>query len=276
MKKRHSVTPADIERWRAAGLGQGIGALYKPWLTIRDVPSRGRKSRPWGMTTAREHHLLSDNELHFFLYADHACEVVDIREQYPLFPQETTQRIAAELGIKHPRYRASSTPLVLTTDFVLTVREHSGNRSLHAYSIKSSDELEGKGSSRVLEKLELERRYWLTHDVPWKLVTEREFDRVRIMNLEWLSYLARIDDAVLLKCIPDFLRFVHREWRGDVPLHTMLAYAATRLSLASPDDADRLLRHCAWRHLITFDMTRRITPREPLALVQSSANNLMY
>jgi hypothetical protein len=44
MKKRHGVTPADVERWQSSGLGQGIGEHYLPWLSIRDVSSRGRKS----------------------------------------------------------------------------------------------------------------------------------------------------------------------------------------------------------------------------------------
>jgi proteasome lid subunit RPN8/RPN11 len=47
--------------------------------------------------------MLSDNELHFFLYADFAKEVVDIREQFPLFPQEETAKLAEDLGISHPR-----------------------------------------------------------------------------------------------------------------------------------------------------------------------------
>lgn len=46
MKKRRNIMIADIERWRAAGLGSGRGSNYRPGLTIRDVASSGHKSRP--------------------------------------------------------------------------------------------------------------------------------------------------------------------------------------------------------------------------------------
>jgi hypothetical protein len=70
MKKRYGVTLADIERWRSVGLGLGTREQYRPWLSIRDVSSCGRKSRSWGITTGHVHHLLSDNERHFFQTAD--------------------------------------------------------------------------------------------------------------------------------------------------------------------------------------------------------------
>lgn len=75
-------------------------------------------SRPPGVTTGRMHHLFSDNEDHFFLMADYAAEVLDIREQFPLFPEDATREIARSMGIQHPKYPYSTTPVVVTTDFL--------------------------------------------------------------------------------------------------------------------------------------------------------------
>lgn len=267
MKRRRNITTADIDRWRAAGLGQGTGSSYRPWLTIRDVPSSGRKSRPWSLTTGRTHHLLSDNELHFFLYSDFAQEVVDIREQYPLFPQEETARLADALGIPHPRYPGTSTLTVVTTDFLLTFRNPVGKLEHRAYSIKSSGELQGKQRQRVLEKLQLEREYWLARNIPWRLITEREYDRVRLTNLEWLSYLAHPEPTRLVPRIPEFLWFVQHRWREDTPLQALLAETAETLALTSPADADRLFRYCVWQHDIEIDMSAPIGPRLALTLL---------
>jgi len=49
---------------------------------------------------------------------------VDIREQYPL-ERELTLNIAEDLGIKHPIDSKTNTPIVMTTDCFLTMREGS-------------------------------------------------------------------------------------------------------------------------------------------------------
>ncbi|WP_224013720.1 TnsA endonuclease N-terminal domain-containing protein [Paraburkholderia tropica] len=264
MKKRRDITLADISRWRSFGLGTGTSAEYRPWLTIRDVPSRGRKSRPWGITTGRVHHLLSDNELHFFLCADQAAQVLDIREQYPLFPQESTLQIAANLGIRHPYYPRSTTPVVLTTDFVLTIRRPDGTNGLRAYSIKSSQEFRERGALRVLEKLELERRYWCALNVPWSIVTEREFDNVRIANLEWLSHSVYAKCDIPLERLSEFLQFVVTSWTDQRPLSDMLDLATAMLGLQSRDVADRLFRYCVWRRLVEVDLRKKVSLRAPV------------
>jgi hypothetical protein len=85
--RRAPITSDDVNRWKAQGLGLGETAAYKPWIDVRCFSSKGRMSRPLGATTGRMHHLFSDNEDHFFLMADYAAAVLDIREQFPLFPK---------------------------------------------------------------------------------------------------------------------------------------------------------------------------------------------
>jgi len=62
------------------------------------------------------------------------------------------------------------------------------NEGLKARTIKMTSEL---SNVRILEKLEIERRYWQEKGVNWKIVTEREISFQKAKNIEWLftSYL---------------------------------------------------------------------------------------
>jgi hypothetical protein len=161
--------------------GRGLGEFknYKPWLDIRDVPSLGRSHIDLSATVGRPHHLLSDLEERVFLCADYSPRVIDIREQYPLFPRAETFEIAEEMGIKHPAHAGSSE--VLTEDLLLTL-VNSSNRFL-AIQVKYASELMDE---EVLHKLELQRRYFARRGIEWKLVTERDLPIILERNLKWL------------------------------------------------------------------------------------------
>jgi len=179
-----------LARYLKEGRGSGEGAAYNPWIHIYDLPSDGLSSIvPGWKTGGREHHLLSTQELHFHYLAQWSRKVVDIREQYPLLsfdskrpPLEETLAIAAERKIRHPRDRETKHPIVLTTDFLLTL-EVDGKRIYHARTIKQSQDL---ARQRVIEKFEIERRYWLAHGVDWGIVTERDMPATVVKNIEIL------------------------------------------------------------------------------------------
>ena len=80
-------TEKVISQFEAEGRGEGELAAYKPWLTVGDVPSRGRVRQVFSAKTGRTHHLLSDNEWRAFLMLEWAADVEDIREQYPESPR---------------------------------------------------------------------------------------------------------------------------------------------------------------------------------------------
>ena len=215
-------------------------------------------SRRLGVTTGRVHHLFSDNESHFFLMADHAADVVDIREQFPLFPELATQRVASSLGVRHPSYPRSRTPIVMTTDFLLTRIDKSGKRSLVAFCIKSADELRGQSRKSVLTKLEIERRYWLLRGIPWYLFTNVEFDKTVIDNLEWLSYFMvehDVDRGAFKAQLPQFLAAFNTPSLQGLMLADRLRECAAVLGAAvSPELATDMFRYCAWHKMINLDL----------------------
>jgi len=166
------------EKYLCEGRGQGIGTEYKSWIRVQNFSSRGVISRVKGKKTGRVHHLMSNNELAYFYLLDWSDEVTDIREQYPLLDLDSAVSIAAGIGIKYPRDNISGFPYVLTCDFMITTKQ-----GLKARTVKMTSEL---GKERVLEKLEIERRYWKKEKIDWKIVTENEISYVKAKNIEWL------------------------------------------------------------------------------------------
>lgn len=180
MSKR--TRTSKVEKWIKEGRGSGVGADYKPWLNIQDVSSLGRSTRLKGIKTGRQHEFLSDLERNYFYLTEFSDSIVDIREQYPLLPLEETLVIANELGIKHPNDPKTGEPIVMTTDFLLTVDKGEGSVEL-ARTIKMKDELL---KERVLEKFEIERVYWKKRGVDWGIVTELEIPKTLARNISYI------------------------------------------------------------------------------------------
>lgn len=199
VKPQRRLSQSTVEKRLKEGRGSGRGANYLPWLLIHDVPSKGRVTRQKGWKTGRVHHLLSDLERDTFLTYEWATSVTDIREQYPLLPLEETLAIAEECHIHHPCVRNSGKegldiPVVMTTDFVITV-QIGLNSTDQARTVKYAQDLE---SSRTLEKLEIERRYWAKRNIDWKIVTEREISRVLARNVQLIHNYLTIEDRLSL------------------------------------------------------------------------------
>jgi TnsA endonuclease N terminal/TnsA endonuclease C terminal len=179
---RYDWTQAKFERYVKEGRGKGRGKEYKPWITIQDFPSVGRASRSPGWKSDRIHHLMSDWESRLFYLLEWRAEVQDIREQYPLLDLDLAMEIAKEMGIEYPKNRKSNVPYVLTTDFMLTVKQ--GQKSVQiARTFKTTKDL---GKKRTVEKLELERRYWQKHNIDWAIVTEQEISKIFASNIQWI------------------------------------------------------------------------------------------
>jgi len=173
---------SKIDKWIKEGRGTGSGADYQPWLKIQDVSSLGRSTRLKGIKTGRQHEFLSDLERNYFYLTEFSDVILDIREQFPLLPQEETIIIAEELGIKHPADPKTGDPIVMTTDFLLTVDKGQGVFEV-AHTIKMKDKLL---EERVLEKFEIEREYWKRRSINWATVTEEEIHKTMARNISYI------------------------------------------------------------------------------------------
>lgn len=81
--------------------------------------------------------------------------MIDIREQFPLLPLNLSKKIAATLGVEHPKVPVSGEENIMTTDFLLTCR-HGEREFYRAISVKTR----GRNRQRTAEKLDIERVWW--------------------------------------------------------------------------------------------------------------------
>lgn len=71
----------------------------------------------------------------------------------------------------------------LHTNFLVTLKSYEDKEEQIAISVKSLSELERKV---VIEKLEIERRYWESKDIRFAIITEKEIERRFVNNIMWV------------------------------------------------------------------------------------------
>lgn len=154
---------------------------YEPYIKVGDISSLGRSHRVYGYKSGRTHHLLSDLELRVFLLFEWNANVISIKEQFPLNLKETLA-IAEDANIKHPAIKGEKK--VMTTDFYVTSNgKDKSITSQTAFQVKYAKDLD---KPRTLEKIEIERRFWKSKDVPFYIITENEIPLTVSNNIEWL------------------------------------------------------------------------------------------
>jgi hypothetical protein len=253
------LTQVQIDRRIKEGRGQGQGSDYKPFIYTRDVSSLGRSHRLPGSKTRRLHHLLSDLELAIFLTLDWSHHVADIREQFPM-RVEDTMRIAEELGIRHGRYQG--TPQVLTSDFLVDFDDP--QRPTVAIQAKYSADLQ---KPEVIERLELERRYWQEKGISWAIVTEREVSREAFSNIQWL-YPANAEDDITRDDLAHYQQlFLHEFKRHPDRKLTTIAQGLDISGQLEAGQALYWLRQLLARHCFIFNIDTPYRELKPKDLV---------
>jgi hypothetical protein len=264
-KRKRQTDKTVIDKRISDGRGQGRGSDYKPWLLVQDVPSQGLATRIKGWKTKRVHHLLSNLELSYFYILEWSPVVFDIREQYPLLPLEETLAIAEQCGIRHPTDPKTQEPVVMTTDFFITV-PRSMEVIEQARTLKTAKDLQ---SERKLEKLEIERRYWHNKNIDWGIVTEQEIPQALAKNVDWLHAFFRIEDLSALseteiRRIATALTL--RMVQGNVVLTDLTAECDDKLGL-EPGTALSVSRHLIANRRWLVDMNKPIQPSKSLVLL---------
>lgn len=253
---RGAQSEAWIKRRIAEGRGQGEGRHYKPWIQIgrHEFSSRGRSHLCPGAKCNREHHVLSDLEKWVWLFLEWSAVIVDIREQFPLFPREVCWQIANDLRIRHPYDTSSGTPRVLSTDFLCSMADP--GRSLLALSAKYESEL-AEADADMLARLELERRFWEHFGVPWRLITDRDIPHPLVENLEWLA-----DCEVLPKKLDGLTApFIERLAKiGTVndSLKSLANRASVGLGIAE-GEALSILCHLIWHREVKVNLDEKLS-----------------
>ncbi|HDL8466369.1 TPA: Tn7 transposase TnsA N-terminal domain-containing protein [Yersinia enterocolitica] len=182
-KGRKLETLGDYQRALKDKYGIGAGVEYKPWLRVQDVKSQGVRSQVFGRKVPRVHHFLSSLETQFFYLAEFTDDVIDIREQFPLLPLNVSQKIAKTIGVEHPTHPNTGEPIIVTTDFLLTLQTVHGE-IYQAVSVKPESEF---NNQRSLEKIDIERIWWELLGVNFKYFTGNELTCVQSKNINWAT-----------------------------------------------------------------------------------------
>jgi hypothetical protein len=278
---------ADVLGWiarrRKAGWGEGERGTYKPWLTVRSFGSRGTAHRVLSRH-GRTYHFVSTREYNCFLLLEWSDLVVDVREQYPLHDMSETQEIAATLGFAYPTQRRriggreGRRAEPMTTDFLVSLADVPGVPPRVALSVKTADALEKQPHEldrsdcdrfevdRLLEKAEMERRYWARRGVPFRMVSDHEMPAVLIHNLDLVLPARNLDGFPFQTDeVPGLLAYLYDQLAGapTVPLAQVCAAADTHLRL-SRGAALALVWHALGTKRWVVDMTERLDPDRPL------------
>jgi hypothetical protein len=263
-----------IEKRITGGYGQGTKAVYKPWILVQNIPSKGRVHRIKGWKHGRVHHLLSDLERNVFLHYQWPHSVIDIREQFPLLPLEETVEIAKEMGVRHPTSPHTKHPIVMTTDLLLT-KEGGLKDNLYPRTVKYFHDLQ---KLRTLEKLEIERRYWAANSrgLTLKIVTDQQISKAFVRNMlwvhpyYWLNSLYPFTHLEVSRIANVLARIILNE---DRPLHAV-AQRGDRLLRLEPGTSLAVIRYLLANRYWEVDMYIQIRTNQPLILVNAHEYDL--
>ena len=283
MRTTKRFTPSVLERFRKQARGLGTYQDYIPWHRVGrgDPSSRGRSHlQQWN---GRQRELLSDHEWVMLFFAITLLNLLDIREQFPLSkgdaPSELgayradvrnqlfpgTLTIAKRLGIKHPKTtdEGKSDDWVMSTDFLLLLKQTDGTLELLAIAVKPLGEITQKRKEALLT---IEREYWAVRGITWLLITPGEYDeRVAInlrMNMPWALGEAANGSAQHTSV-------------SAVQNHPgrSLTFVLNKLcaSLGDMDFAQRAFWQAVWSGKIPLDLRRGWRPHLPIVLLQPAA-----
>lgn len=187
MKRSKDWNKEKFEKWINQGRGTGELANYKPFLTIYDIPSKGRATRTFGWKTGRIHHFFSDIQLRYFYLLEWEDNVIDIQEHYPLLD---LRDVIDDNDLNLGKYKSDDgTDYIFTTTFLIKVKNKNKDTYI-ARSVKIASELENKNT---IERLEIERRYWREKGIDWGIVTNKEIPLTKAKNIEFILSSLELD-----------------------------------------------------------------------------------
>lgn len=153
-------------------------------LKVTTFSSKGRVTRLYSRKyTSGIVHLQSDNQLRVFLALEWDKDVKKIEVNTELINLEETLENIDNLNLNRFKNKETGDLFKLYTNFLVTIESYKGIYNQVAISVKSVSELERKS---VIEKLEIEKRYWNKKGVRFYLITDKEIDKVFTNNILWV------------------------------------------------------------------------------------------
>lgn len=181
----------SVKKRLAEGRCQGIGPTYVPFILVEEARSIGTATRIPDPIEGRDVHTLSTVETMLYWYIRWDTNVLHIREQF-LMDMGLVNDIRDELGL-------GLTGSYYTTDFLVDYKD----RTQRAYSVKWTKNVfdpenrayrgrEGRYAS-LINRQYLEKLYWDSKGVDFRIVTREQLDRKYAANIEFaMSYYTEL------------------------------------------------------------------------------------
>ena len=151
-------------------------------LKVTTFSSKGRATRIFGYKTKRIHHLQSDNQLRVFLLLEWNDIVKNIEENVELKDLEIIIDNVEDLRLDKFSDKETGQLYQLHTNFLVTTKRNNVEEQV-AISVKALSEIERR---TVIEKMEIERRFWKNKSIPFYVVTEKEINKQLVDNIKWV------------------------------------------------------------------------------------------
>ena len=171
-----------------------INGKYRAYIPAHKANKISRRHLIYCMTQKREVSCLSDGERRTYAVQLNIPSTVAVMEQFALDIDETLD-IAVALNIRHPCNWKTGEAYVMTTDFVVQRATGDLDRPLRtiAYTFKYWDKIykmdpNGKRvriSRRTWEKFEIERAFWNSKGIEYRVITELDATKAQLWNIDF-------------------------------------------------------------------------------------------
>ena len=286
---RQVMTLNRLHALIAAGYGQGFGESYLAWMRIR----RRLTSRVSNLVVLANP-LYATRHLNMLSRLEGTGSTIamwlgarELRDQFPLWPDDhnhpdwgspnqlegTPQfvpglmSIAREAGIKHGTFPGTQIPYVASADLLV---QPPADRlaSLTLIPVKPQSEIEkpGRKGMRVLERLELQRRYANAVGARYVEFTDCTCTPLLGSQLNWFmplhSELKALRDSNELHIFAE--RF--NALCGDLPISACTRTVRQAMGIKRVGFSHLLFRVAAWTGLINLDFRKPILMRSLIRL----------
>ena len=268
---RRNITDAHVARWIKQGKGQGQGNGYIPWFKVRDVPSCGEG---WQTPLMYYRERSTPHQYLSRLEKSTGCILewlgaVEIREQYadlsPHRDRDETIEIAERLGVRHPVYRDTKTPIVVTTDIVATMPK--GELQAAYCKPKALLDPATEEGRRNIKKKAIEACYWDARGIELKVVTEDTYPELlkkNVIDLRDRMFFHEHDHVV--PRITEAVECFMGKWTRSTILADLIEYLPPQTGLTIQQSANLIYR-ATWQGLIPVKLAAgRFHPRLPVVL----------
>lgn len=202
---RKAMTWEKLHEMIASGAGQGHAEAYRPFIQVKRTNASPKGNQSVGPLpgSARPFHALTRVERQIGMLC-YWLGALDVREQFPAWPFAHPHPLAGasgaesfmntmapglltlaeEAGITHGVFPGSDVPYVATLDVVATVPGQTAPRIVVISCKAGTDLANAPLTSRMIERLELERRYCAAISVSYHVAHELALSPTLLSNLE--------------------------------------------------------------------------------------------